>query len=187
MRFINFRRRQWHPTPVPLPGKSHGWRSLVSCSPWGREESDRTEWLPFHFSLSCIGEGNANPLQCSSWRVPGTGKPGGLPSMGSHRVGHDWSDLAVINFTNFNWNWCQRPDWNFPRSFQMHLDLYISAKTKTPPNPFPSIITDFTPCRFWPKLDVWAPLCITRSYWKSGAEHSRQVASLSTCKLFPSW
>ena len=78
-------------------------------------------------------------------------------------------------------------DWNFPRSSQMHLDLYISAKTKTPQNPFPFIVTNFTPCRFWPKSDVWAPLCITRSYWKSGAEHPRQVASLSTCKIFLSW
>ena len=58
-------RRQWHPTPVLLPGKSHGRRSLVGCSPWGREESDTTEQLHFHFSLSCIGEGNGNPLQCS--------------------------------------------------------------------------------------------------------------------------
>ena len=58
-------RRQWHPTPVLLPGKSHGWRSLVGCSPWGREESDTTERLHFHFSLSCIGEENGNPLQCS--------------------------------------------------------------------------------------------------------------------------
>ena len=58
-------RRQWHPTPVLLPGKSHGRRSLVGCSPWGREESDTTEWLHFHYSLSCIGEGNGNPLQCS--------------------------------------------------------------------------------------------------------------------------
>ena len=59
------RRRQWHPTPVLLPGKSHGWKSLVDCSPWGREESDMTERLHFHFSHSCIGEGNGNPLQCS--------------------------------------------------------------------------------------------------------------------------
>ena len=44
-------RRQWHPTPVLLPGKSHGWRSLVGCSPWGRKESDTAEWLHFHFSL----------------------------------------------------------------------------------------------------------------------------------------
>ena len=59
------RRRRWHPTPALLPGKSHGWRSLVGCSPWGHEESDMTERLHFHFSLSCIGEGNGNPLQCS--------------------------------------------------------------------------------------------------------------------------
>ena len=63
-------RRQWHPTPVPLPGKSHGQRSLVGCSPWGREESDTTGQLPFHFSLSCIGEGNGNPLQCSCLENP---------------------------------------------------------------------------------------------------------------------
>ena len=59
------RRRQWHPTPVLLPGKSHEWRTLVGCSPWGRLGSDTTERLHFHFSLSCIGEGNGNPLQCS--------------------------------------------------------------------------------------------------------------------------
>ena len=64
---------QWHPTPVLLPGKSHGWRSLVGCSPWGREELDTTEWLHFHFSLSCIGEGNGNPLQCSCLENPRDG------------------------------------------------------------------------------------------------------------------
>ena len=63
-------RRQWHPTPVLLPGKSHGRRSLVGCSPWGREESDTTERLHFHFSLACIGEGNGNPLQCSCLENP---------------------------------------------------------------------------------------------------------------------
>ena len=62
---FSFQGRQWHPTPVLLPGKSHGWRSLVVCSPWGRYESDATARLHFHFSLSCIGEGNGNPLQCS--------------------------------------------------------------------------------------------------------------------------
>ena len=63
-------RRQWHPTPVLLPGKSHGRRSLVGCSPWGRKESDTTEQLDFHFSLSRIGEGNGNPLQCSCLENP---------------------------------------------------------------------------------------------------------------------
>ena len=89
------RRRQWHPTPALLPGKSCGRRSLVGCSPWGLEKSDTTERLHFHFSLSCIGEGNGNPLQCPCPENPRDGEPGGLPSMGLHRVGHDWSDLAA--------------------------------------------------------------------------------------------
>ena len=66
-------RRQWHPTPVLLPGKSHGRRSLVGCSPWGCGESDMTERLHFHFSLSRIGEGNGNPLQCSCLENPRDG------------------------------------------------------------------------------------------------------------------
>ena len=66
-------RRQWHPTPVLLPRKSHGWRSLVGCSPWGHQELDTTERLHFHFSLSCSGEGNGNPLQCSCQENPRDG------------------------------------------------------------------------------------------------------------------
>ena len=65
------RRRQWHPTPVLLLGKPHGQRSLVGYSPWGHWGSDTTEQLHFHFSLSCIGEGNGNPLQCSCLENPG--------------------------------------------------------------------------------------------------------------------
>ena len=68
-------RRQWHPTPVLLPGESHGRRSLAGCSPWGSEELDKTERLHFHFSFSfsCIGEGNGNPLQCSCLENPRDG------------------------------------------------------------------------------------------------------------------
>ena len=77
VKFINIsyitRRRQWHPTPVLLSGKSHGRRSLVGCSPWGLEESDTTERLHFHFSFSCIGEGNGNPLQCCCLENPRDG------------------------------------------------------------------------------------------------------------------
>ena len=89
------RRRQWHPTSVLLPGKSHGRRSLVGCSPWGREESDTTERLHFHFSLSCIGEGNGHPLQCSCLENP---KDRGalLASIyGVAQIRHDCSDLAA--------------------------------------------------------------------------------------------
>ena len=53
-------RRQWHPTPILLHGKSHGRGSLVGCSPWGCEESGTAERLHFHFSLSSIGEGNGD-------------------------------------------------------------------------------------------------------------------------------
>ena len=86
------RRRWWHPTPVLLPGKSHGWRSLVGCSPWCREESDTTERLHFHFSLSCIGEGNGNPLQCSCLENP---KDGG-----------DW--WAAVYGVAQSWTWLKR-------------------------------------------------------------------------------
>ena len=79
----DLRRRQWHPTPALLPGKSHGRRSLVGCSPWGRKESDMTERLHFHFPLSCIGDGNGNPLQCSCLENP---RDGGAWSAAVHGV-----------------------------------------------------------------------------------------------------
>ena len=137
-----FWRRQWQPTPVLLPGKSHGWRSLVGYSPWGLRVGHN--WATsLSLFISGTGDRNGNPLQYSclenptdrgawwaavhgvaksqtrlsdftftfhfhalekemathstvlAWRTPGTGEPGGLPSMGSHRVGHDWSDLGT--------------------------------------------------------------------------------------------
>ena len=165
------RRRKWQPTPVFSPGESQGWGSLVGCSPWGCEESDTTEQLHFAFSLSCIGEGNGNPLQCSclenprdggawwaavhgvakswtrlsnftftfhfhalekematrssvlAWRIPGTGEPGGLPSMGSHRVGHDRSDSAAAG----TWVTSQTRDWTHTRcSGSQRLDHWTT-------------------------------------------------------------
>ena len=89
------RRRQWHPTPVLLPGKSHGQRSLVHCSPWGsrRVGQDwatslslftflhwRRKWQPIPVFLPGKSQGQ---------------EPGGLPSTGSYRVRQDWSDLAA--------------------------------------------------------------------------------------------
>ena len=67
------RRKQWQPTPVLLPGKSHGRRSPIGCSLWGHEELETTERLHFHFSLSCIGGGNGNLLQCSCLENPRDG------------------------------------------------------------------------------------------------------------------
>ena len=79
-------RRRWHPTPVFLPGGRRGQRSLVGCSPWGRWELDTTERLHFHFHA--LEKEMATHSSVLAWRIPGTGEPGGLPSMGSHRVGH---------------------------------------------------------------------------------------------------
>ena len=87
-------RRQWQPTPVLLPGKSHGWRSLVGCSPWRREELDTTEWLHFHFSLSCIGEGNGNPLQCSCLENP---RDGGAWWPAVYGVAQSWTRLRRLS------------------------------------------------------------------------------------------
>ena len=67
-------RRRWQPTPVLLPGKSHGRRSLVGCSPWDHEELDTIERFHVHFSFSCIGEGNGNPLHCSCLKNPRDGR-----------------------------------------------------------------------------------------------------------------
>ena len=75
-----------------LPGKSHGWRSLVGCSSWGRWESDMTERLHFHFSLSWLGEGNGNPLQCSCLENP--------------RDGGAW--WAAIYGVSQSWTWLKR-------------------------------------------------------------------------------
>ena len=79
------------PHSSTLPGKSHGWRSLVGCSPWGHEKLD-TYWAT---SLSSIGEGNGNALQCSCLENPRDGGAWWAAVYGSHRVGHDWSDLAA--------------------------------------------------------------------------------------------
>ena len=88
-------RRQWHPTPVLLPGKSYGQRSLEGCTPWGRWGSDTTERLHFTFHFHALEKEMATHSSVLAWRIPGTGEPGGLPSMGWHRVGHDWSNLAA--------------------------------------------------------------------------------------------
>ena len=83
-------RRWWHPTPVLLPGKSHWRRSLVGCSPWVAKSLRRLSDFTFTFPFHALEKEMA-----THWTIPGMGEPGGLPSMGSHRVGHDWSDLAA--------------------------------------------------------------------------------------------
>ena len=89
----------WHPTPGLLPGKSHGWRSLEVCSPWGRWGSDTTERLHFHFSLSCIREGNSNPLQCSCLENP---KDGGARQAAVYGVAQSRTWLKRLSSSSSN-------------------------------------------------------------------------------------
>ena len=92
---IPCQRMQWHPTPVLLPGKSHGQRSLVG---WVHGVTKSQTWLSnftFTFHFHALEKEMATQSTVLAWRIPGTGEPDGLPSMGSHRVRHDWSNLTV--------------------------------------------------------------------------------------------
>ena len=98
------RRRQWWPIPVLLPGESHGRRSLVGCSPWGCEESDTTEQLRFHFSLSCIGEENGGPLQCSCLENPRDGRAC-WPAISG--VAQSWTWLTWLSSSRTDLTFCR--------------------------------------------------------------------------------
>ena len=92
-------RRQWQLTPILLPGKSHGRRSLVGCSPWGHKESDTTEQLHFHFSRSCIGEGNGNLLQCPCLENP---RDRGAWWAAIYGVAQGWIQLKWLSSSSSN-------------------------------------------------------------------------------------
>ena len=81
-------RRQWHPTPILLPGKSHGWRSLVGCSGVAKSRTRLSDFT-FTFHFHALEKEMATHSSVLAQRIPGMGEPGGMPSMGSHRVGHD--------------------------------------------------------------------------------------------------
>ena len=87
------RRRQWQPTPVLLPGNSHGRRSLVAVQGVAKSGTWLSDFtFTFHFHAL---EKEMAAHSSLAWRIPGMREPGGLPSMGSHRVRHDWSDLVA--------------------------------------------------------------------------------------------
>ena len=82
----SIRRRQWHPTPVLLPGKSHGQRSLVDCSPWVTKSQTRLSDFTFTFHFHALEKEMATHSSILAWRILGMAEPGGLPSLGTHRV-----------------------------------------------------------------------------------------------------
>ena len=136
--YQSWRRRQWHPTPVLLPGKSHGRRSLVGCSPWGSEESDMTEWLPFHFSLSCIGEGNGNPLQCSCLENPRGRRAWWAAVYGVTQSRTRLTRLSSSSSSYQSWSFTHKvprtslqliPQWFLLSFSSSHLELSASSNT----------------------------------------------------------
>ena len=90
----SYRWRSITPANIVTPSLSHGRRSLVGCSPWGRWGSDTTEWLHFHFSFSCIGEGKGNPLQCSCLENP---RDGGAWWAAVYGVTQSWTRLKRLS------------------------------------------------------------------------------------------
>ena len=93
-------RRQWQPTPVLLPGKFLGQRSLEGCSSWCRWGLDTTEQLHFHSSLSCIGEGNSNPLQFLCLENP---RDGGAWWAAIYGVSQSWTRLKWLSSSSNIW------------------------------------------------------------------------------------
>ena len=100
---LNSGRRQWHPTPVLLPvawadvpvpcamGRGAWWAAVHGVAKSQTRLSDFT----FTFHFHALEKEMVTHSSVLIWRIPGTGEPGGLLSMGSHRVGHDWRDLAA--------------------------------------------------------------------------------------------
>ena len=120
-------------TPVLLPGKSHGRRSLVGCSPWGRQSRTRLSDFTFIFCFHALEKEMATHSSVLAGRIPGTGKPGGLPSMVLHRVGHDWRDLATAAacWGSFPWIPCLLKHFvhekvlNFVRFFSALIEIMV--------------------------------------------------------------
>ena len=146
---------QWHPTPVLLPGKFHGRRSLVGCSPWGRKESGTTEWLHFHFSLSCIGEGNGNPLQSSCLENP---RDGGAWWAAVYGVAQSWTRLKLLSSSSSSSN-------RFSVSLTKGLWSWPASCLPRPLNPscfyFPiyrmrCCLKSFTALKFYQLQIIWA-------------------------------
>ena len=125
--YTHFGRRQWHPTPVLLPGKIPWAEEPGGLQSMGSLKS-RT-WLSnftFTFHFHALEKEMATHSSVLAWRIPGMGEPGRLLFMGSHRVGHDWSDLAAAAHTFWRWLWWLGQQWNCTTVTKFHkLDKYI--------------------------------------------------------------
>ena len=174
-----FRRRRWHPTPVLLPGKSHGRRGLVGCSPWGHWELDTTERLHFIFSLSCTGEGNGNPLQCS-WNP----RDGGAWWAAVYGVAQSWTRLKWLSsssnlFSPRTTSQVESEAPPTPARGQMCRVWPVVCQAERPPHPFLPQGPHFDPKSFSHqsaqllRSPLWVSICTSVSaihslcWWKA--------------------
>ena len=122
----------------------HGWKSLVGCSLWGCSKSKRLSNFTFTFHFHALEKDMATHSSVLALRIPGTGEPGGLPSMGSHRVGHDWSDLAAAaaykRVLSEKWKWSRSvmSDSLRPHGHQAPPSMGFSRQEYWSGLPFPS-------------------------------------------------
>ena len=164
-------RRQWNSTPVLLPRKSHGRKSLVCCSPWGRYSRTRLSDFTFAFHFHALEKEMATHSSVLAWRIPGTGKPGGLPSVGSHRVGHDWSDLAAAAawrdasgkiLSEVGKNTSAKPSIKWPLNWAavagLGIQMCIWARLAGPGmNPWLQLLPELQGMGYPPNLVWWRP------------------------------
>ena len=120
---LYLRRRQWHPTPDsclenPMD-RGAWWAAVYGVAQSQTWLSDFTFTIHFH----ALQKEMATHSSIPAWRIPGTGEPGGLPSMGSHRVGHDWSDWAAAAYCIFI------ASVSFPSFWQVVATLWCSVHT----------------------------------------------------------
>ena len=137
-------RRKWHPTPVLLPGESHGRRGLVGCSPWGRKELDTTERLHFDFSLSCTGERNGNPLQCSCLENP---RDGGAWWAAIYGVAQSRTQLKRLSSSSsdFFFFWIMYSHFKIPFYFLVMICVSLLRTSHS-----------FQECSVFPHLVLWS-------------------------------
>ena len=154
------RRRQWQPTPVLLPGESHGRRSLVGCSPWGSKELDTTERLHFHFSLSCIGEGNGNPLQCSCLENP---RDCGAWWAAVYGVAQSWTRLKRLSSSSMSFE-----------SVMPSSHLILGRPLLLLPSVFLSIRVFSSELALW----IWWP-----KYWSFSISPSNEYSGLISFRI----
>ena len=134
---MDMQRRQWHPTPVLLPGQ----RSLGGCSPQGLKESDTTERLHFHFSLSCTGEGNGNPLQCSCLENP---RDGGAWWAAINGVAQSWTRLKWLSSSS-----------SYGHEFEYALGVGDGQGSLACCSPWGRKESDTTERLNWTELNLW--------------------------------